>query len=162
MTPATIQMPQLIALDSSPLSLVTQRTGVVRADECRNWLEKHVARGARIMVAEIIDYELRRELLRAAKKSSVARLERLVSHPQVLYAPLSTQVMRIAAKLWAETRQRGMPTADVLALDIDCILAAQTLATALSLSIPDSDIVIATSNVSHLSRFVRAELWETI
>jgi hypothetical protein len=55
-----------------------------------------------------------------------------------------------------------MPTADVLSLDIDCILAAQALTTASSLSIPPTDVVIATSNVSHLSRFVNAELWESI
>src|SRR5689334_615082 len=126
-------MPQLIVLDSSPLSLVTQRKGVVRADECRNW-SAHVARGARVMVAEIIDYELRRELLRARKVSSLARLDNFISHPQILYSPLTTDMMKTAAQLWADVRQKGMPTADVLALDIDCILGAQALAMASSLS----------------------------
>lgn len=57
-------MPQSIVLDSPPLSLLTQRKGVARAEECRQWLYSHVAGGARVMVAEIIDYELRRELIR--------------------------------------------------------------------------------------------------
>jgi len=155
-------MPQLIVLDSSPLSLVTQRRGVVRADECRNWVTAHLARGARVLVAEIIDYELRRELLRARKASSIARLDDFISHPQILYSPLTTEVMRAAAQLWADVRQKGMPTADVLALDIDCILGAQALTMASFLSIPPADVVVATSNVSHLSCFVNAELWEKI
>jgi hypothetical protein len=114
------------------------------------------------MVAEIIDYELRRELLRARKVSSLARLDNFISHPQILYSPLTTDMMKTAAQLWADVRQKGMPTADVLALDIDCILGAQALAMASSLSIRSADVVVATSNVSHLSRFVNAEMWDKI
>jgi len=84
------------------------------------------------MVAEIFDYELRRELLRAGKVSSITRLDIFISHPQILYSPLTTEVMRAAAQLWAAFRQKGMPTADVLALDVDCILGAQALSMASS------------------------------
>jgi hypothetical protein len=70
--------------------------------------------------------------------------------------------MRTAAKLWAEVRQKGMPTAEPASLDIDCILAAQAITTASTLSVDPSDVVVATSNVGHLSRFVNAEMWETI
>ena len=114
------------------------------------------------MVAEIIDYELRRELLRAKKVSSITRLDNFISHPQVLYSPLTSEVMRAAAQLWADMRQKGMPTADVLALDVDCILGAQALSMASFLSVSPPDVVIATSNVSHLSRFINAEEWEKI
>ena len=44
------------------------------------------------------------------------------------------------------------------ALDGDCVLAAQAL-----LSVGPSDTVtVATDNVAHLSRFIDAQLWETI
>ncbi len=45
-------------------------------------------------------------------------------------------------------------------MDGDCILAAQAL-----LSVGPSDTVtvaVATDNVAHLSRFIDAQLWETI
>jgi hypothetical protein len=43
-------------------------------------------------------------------------------------------------------------------LDCDVLIAAQ----ALTLGIPSSDLVIATTNVGHLSRFVTADLWTNI
>lgn len=74
------------------------------------------------------------------------------------WLPLKTVAMRWAAELWAEVRRQGMPTADRHALDIDVILAAQVLTSGL----PLSDLVVATSNVAHLARFVPAQEWERI
>ena len=66
--------------------------------------------------------------------------------------------MRLAAHLWAQARQGGLPTADRHALDADMILAAQIL----SAGHQPTDFVVATGNVSHLSRFVPADLWSRI
>jgi hypothetical protein len=66
--------------------------------------------------------------------------------------------MDLAAELWAKARQRGVPTADPSALDIDVILSAQLLTAGL----PSHQFVVATSNVSHLTLFVPAEQWEHI
>ena len=74
------------------------------------------------------------------------------------YLPITTDVMLLTAALWAQARQQGIPTADVKALDGDVILAAQ----ALSLGLPATDIVVATTNVGHISRFVPADLWSNI
>lgn len=60
--------------------------------------------------------------------------------------------------LWAQARRKGIPTGDPKKLDIDVILAAQ----ALTLMVPASEIVVATSNVAHLSRFVAADEWRNI
>ena len=62
------------------------------------------------------------------------------------------------ADLWAKARRTGVPTGDPNKLDIDVILAAQ----ALTLPMPQSDIVVATSNVSHISRFISADLGSNI
>jgi hypothetical protein len=51
-----------------------------------------------------------------------------------------------------------MSTADPKELDCDVLIAAQ----ALDLGVPTSDLIIATMNVGHLSRFVTAELWTNI
>jgi hypothetical protein len=64
--------------------------------------------------------------------------------------------MRKAAELWAQVRQQGRPTADPKELDGDVILAAQTLL----LGTPD--VVVATTNVGHLARYVNAKHWQEV
>jgi len=108
------------------------------------------------MVPEIADYEVRRELLRAEKAKGVGRLDSLKA---IGYLPLSTNAMLKAAEYWAQARQAGFPTAPDEALDIDVVLAAQAAVLGDS---SNSDVVVATANVGHLSRYVRAELWKDI
>lgn len=146
-----------VALDSSPLGLVTQKVGKSpEGDACRLWMEDLLTQGIKIYVPEIADYEVRRELLRAGKPTSVLRLDRLKQLAR--HVPLTTAAMQEAAALWAQVRNQGLTTADVHALDGDVIVAAQVLA----LGYAPTEIVIATSNTRHLSRFAPAELWERI
>ena len=108
------------------------------------------------MVPEVIDYEVRRELLRAGRFRGLSALDALGRQLGLL--PCSGAVLIEAAGLWAEARRRGQPTADDKALDIDVILAA----TANLASSEGHDVVIATGNVAHLSRYAAAELWDRI
>ncbi|MBI4605804.1 MAG: nuclease [Planctomycetes bacterium] len=151
-------MTSVVVLDAGPLGLVTQRKGVPEADACKRWLATQVAAGVRVIVPEIADYEVRRELLRARKTSSVARLDAFNAARPDRYLPLTTRVFRRAASLWAEARQHGLPTSDPQALDADVLLAAQVLETGLR----PAEVVVATTNVGHLSRFVEARLWREI
>ena len=121
---------------------------------CNQWLQSLLLDGVHILVPEIADYEVRRELLRARKMKGMQRLDDLIEI--VGYLPLTTAVMRDAAELWAQVRQSGLPTADQHALDGDVILAAQAR------SIPADDVVVATTNVGHLARLVDAALWTDI
>jgi predicted nucleic acid-binding protein len=105
-------------------------------------------------VPEIADYEIRRELLRAKKERGLVRLDALASRLE--YLPLTTAAIRQAAIFWAQARQQGQPTADDKALDGDVILAAQ----AATLGV--TDVVIATTNIGHLSRFAPAALWPDV
>ena len=57
------------------------------------------ARGVRVIVPEIVDYELRRELLRAGKTTSLQRLDQLIAHPVITYLRLTTSAMKRAAQL---------------------------------------------------------------
>jgi hypothetical protein len=63
-----------------------------------------------------------------------------------------------AAEFWATARSRGRPTAKDEALDGDAILAGQ----AATLDIGADELVIATTNLKHLSRFTSAEIWTNI
>ena len=110
--------------------------------------------GANCPRPEIIDHELRRELLRLGKKASVRRLDALAQATE--YLPITTAAMRRAAALWAQARQQGQPTAADNTIDADMILAAQAL------TLGEPDVVIATTNISHLALFVPAEHWQAI
>lgn len=123
---------------------------------CLQWIRSRVASGIVVFVPEIADYELRRELLRAGKTNGVARLDALKQALQ--YLPVTTQTMLLAAQLWAQARNAGLPTAPKEALDGDAILAAQ----ALTAGFAPADIVVATTNVGHLNRFVPADHWKNI
>jgi len=149
---------KVIALDSTPLGLITQRPGAAEADACREWASSKIAAGIGIIVPEIVDYEVRRELIRAGKAASVTRLNDFVTHPLVTYLSITTDAMKLAAGLWAESRRKGTPTASPKSLDVDVILCAQILSAGFDLA----DTVIATANVSHLSLFMPAKIWRDL
>jgi hypothetical protein len=149
----------IIVLDTTPLGLVTQKPGKSNdADACATWVATLIRAGHRIMVPEIVDYEVRRELKRAGQNISIARLDAFNSADLQRYIALTTTAMRLAADLWAEARNTGLATAHKHALDGDVILAAQ----ALSMGADPSDFVVATQNVKHLSRFVRCDFWSNV
>ena len=147
-------MSTTILLDSGPLGLVTNPAGSKQGAACGRWLLDAVIGGAMVMVPEIADYEVRRELIRARRAAGIARLDALIG--QVEYLAITTSAMRRAAMFWAEARQQGRPTAADPALDGDVILAAQAA------TLDRARVVVATTNVRHLSRFVPAKLWTDI
>lgn len=144
----------VLLLDSGPLGLVTHPRGPADAVACKEWLRRMVSAGARVMIPEIADYEVRRELLRGRKHRGIQQLEALIRTTEFL--ALTTPAMRRAAEFWADARQTGQQTAADERLDADVILAAQ----AATLELPD--VVIATSNLRHLGRFCGAMLWSDI
>ncbi|MCW3059786.1 MAG: hypothetical protein JWQ02_1607 [Capsulimonas sp.] len=145
-----------IFLDSSPLGVLSHPSQSAEVVGITAWAVSCLAAGHLLYIPEVIDYEVRRELIRAKKEKGIAKLDslKLTLH----YLPLTTQTMLAAADLWAQARSTGLPTGDPKRLDIDVILAAQ----ALSLDIPNDEVVIATSNVGHLARFTTADLWTNI
>lgn len=147
-------MSRVIVLDTGPLGLVTNPKLPAESVACAQWLQAHIKLGSRVLIPEIADYEVRRELLRASKTKGVARLDDLAKALE--YLPIATIAMLQAAQLWAQARQQGQPTAGDKTIDGDMVLIAQ----AMTLAIPD--VVIATTNVGHLSRFIAAELWQNI
>lgn len=142
-----------IILDSGPLGLLSNPTTSGEPHEIRDWALAHLDQGATLVVPETADYEVRRELLRADKRTGIRRLDELVGG--LRYEPLRTSHFRRAAELWAEARNRGTPTAADPSLDGDVILAAQ----ALELVTVDPDTVVVTTNPKHLVLYVRALHW---
>ena len=146
-------MSAAVVLDSTPLGVLCHPRDPSHVLACRQWVADLVAVGRRVIVPEIADYEIRRELIRRGSTVALANLE--ACGLQLEYLSLTTTAMRRAAELWALARNTGQPTAPDPALDADVILAAQ----ALCLNVP---VIVATGNPAHLSRFVPAELWPNI
>ena len=144
-------MSRVILLDSGPLGLMTNPRLSPESLDCARWFQSLVKSGIRVVIPEIVDYEVRRELLRANKLKGLRRLDEFADLAE--YLPITTIAMKQAAQLWAEARQQGQPTAGDKTIDADVILAAQAI------TLPDSELTIATTNIGHLSRFVSAELW---
>ena len=150
-------MSRIVFLDSGPLGIVINpKADSPLSQEGKVWLQSLPLKGYIVMLPEIADYEVRRELIRVGKTAGIERLDQLKS--QIPYRPLTTEVMLLAAQLWADARNRGKPTADRNALDGDVILAAQAILEVNA----GNEVVIATTNVRHLSQFVDAREWRLI
>ena len=148
-------MSGVLLLDSGPLGLITQPQRSQEVIAVTDWLKDCLGAGARVRIPAIVYYEIKRELLRANKIGGIARLEAFVDSVPDRYVSLSDDALRLAAELWAQSRQAGRPTADATALDIDVLLAAQALRM-------EEMLVIATTNEKHLSQFVPARHWTDI
>lgn len=146
----------LVVLDSGPLGLLSNPTTSGEPRDIRAWALGLLRDGSRLVVPEIADYEVRRELIRADKREGILRLDELTRG--LAYEPLRTAHFRRAAALWAAARNSGAPTAHDAALDGDVILAAQ----ALGLMGADLDTVVVTTNPKHLTRYVRAARWQDL
>lgn len=138
-------MTKRIVLDAGPLSMVTHPKANKAAAE---WFLSMLESGCEVVVPEIADYELRRELIRARKARSIERLDKLKASLE--YLPIDTNTMLQAAQFWADARHRSQPTADKHALDGDVILAAQA---------KRAGAVVTTDNVGHLDQFVETRRW---
>jgi predicted nucleic acid-binding protein len=145
-------------LDSGPLGILTNRQKSPTVAGLSDWLSSFLRSGARAIVPAIVYYELKRELLRAEKTSGIRRLDEFVSAAPGRYLPLSDQALRLAAELWAQSRQLGRPTAEPKALDVDVLIAAQ----ALSFGAAPTDIVVVTTNPGHLSQFITSKHWNEL
>ena len=149
-------MTRHIILDSSPLGLLSNPTASQDVLAISQWSRDCIAAGHQLYIPEVIDYEIRRELLRAGKTKGIAKLDNLKSVFNFL--TITSPAMLRAADLWAYARQNGISTGDPKKLDIDVILCAQ----ALTMFLPAVAIIVATSNVSHIARFAPAALWTDI
>lgn len=140
-------------LDSGPLGLLVHPRFTIQLNL---WARGLLESGTDVVLPEITHYELRRELIRTQNVESTRWLDTMAQ--TFRYEPITTPAIVRASELWAQTRRAGRPTADNKALDVDVILAA----TAIELQLSGDDIVVATTNVAHIGRFVAASEWTAI
>jgi hypothetical protein len=58
----------VVLLDAGPLGLLSNPNRRGQTVACRRWLQALIAAGRKILVPEIADYEVRRELLRSRQR----------------------------------------------------------------------------------------------
>jgi predicted nucleic acid-binding protein len=134
-----------IVLDTGPLGQVAHPRAAKATAE---WFLAMLKADCEVIVPEIADYELRRNLILEDLTESLRRLDEIKG--ELTYLPIDTPTMLEAARLWADVRRRHKPTAHKHALDGDAILAAQA---------KRACAVVATDNVGHLDQFVETRLW---
>lgn len=147
----------ILALDSGPLGMATNPYATTETRQFQRWLDSVIERGHRVVLSEVCDFEVRRELVRMQASGSIARLDHLVTALPLLR--ITRSVMLRSADLWAEARRSGRPTADAAALDFDVILASQVQ---LFSEQVEQLVTVATTNARHLGQFVEARSWQEI
>ena len=152
----------IIFIDTGILGLLANPNRKGEAANCEQWLLSLLSKGVSVFTSDICDYEVRRNLiLESLRKPSVNGIDSLDELKDLItFLPISNEVLLEAASLWAEARIQGVPTADNKSLDADIIICAQYKL--LEQEYPGRYVVIATTNVKHLSRFAEAKKWQEI
>jgi predicted nucleic acid-binding protein len=152
----------IVFLDSGILGLISSPNERSEVTACQNWVLGLLAKGVYIVSSDICDYEVRRSLLLLeTQQFTKVNLDRLDRWREVIdFLPLTTNVMQTAAKIWADARRRGLPTAELKNIDADMIIVAQWLL--LSDEYPGRRITISTTNIKHLLPFCDAMVWQEI
>lgn len=152
----------IVFIDSGVLGLVTNPNKTGEAGNCKEWLYSLLSRGVYICSSELCDYEVRRNLVltsqQTQKFTGIQNLDKL--REVVSFLPITSELLRKASELWASARSQGIPTADNKSLDVDIIICSHWQM--LQEEFPGRYVVIATTNVKHLSRFTEAKTWQEI
>ena len=83
-------MSLIVLLDAGPLGMITNPKSSPENEACKNWLASLAYDGVEVVIPEVADYEVRRELLRAGKERGIGRLDALKG--MLRYAPITTPV----------------------------------------------------------------------
>jgi hypothetical protein len=152
----------IVFIDSGVLGILANPNKVGEVSDCEQWLYRLLSQGVYICSSDLCDYEVRRNLILETNKkphlNSIKNLDEL--RELITFLPVSPLLLTKSASLWASARIQGMPTADNKTLDIDIIICTQWQM--LKEEFPSPYIVIATTNVKHLSRFASAKAWREV
>ncbi|WP_066377106.1 MULTISPECIES: nucleic acid-binding protein [unclassified Anabaena] len=152
----------IVFIDSGVLGILTNPHKTGEVFDCEEWLYRLLSRGIYVCSSELCDYEIRRSLiLTSLKQTQPPSIQSLDELREIIsFLPVTSELLKKASSLWADARIQGVPTADNKSLDIDIIICSQWQM--LKEEFPARYIVIATTNVKHLSRFAEAKIWRNI
>jgi hypothetical protein len=122
-----------------------------------------LAKGVYVVSSDICDYEVRRNLVLesmrfAQQLQPLTFLDEL--HEFIEFLPVTSKVLTAASDVWAKSRLQGQAMSNAISIDVDSIICAHW--ELLKEEAPSRYVVVATTNVRHLSRFTEAFEWESI
>jgi predicted nucleic acid-binding protein len=152
----------IVFVDSGVLGILTNPNKFGEARDCEQWLYSLLSKGVYVCSSDICDFEVRRGLVLALRnKPEFNGIQNLDEIREIIdFLPINSSLLRQAAHLWASARSQGIPTADNKSLDVDIIISAHWQV--LKENFPGRYVVVATTNVKHLSRFTEAKVWNNI
>ncbi len=156
----------IVFLDTNILGMIcNNNTSYVEAQQCKRWFETLFIRGVRLITSDLCDYEVRRGLigssLRAGEIVEGIELSDVLKREGFLeFLAVSTDALTLASNLWAIVSNDGCTTRDNKNIDIDIILSAQYQM--IRDEFPGQRVIVATTNLKHLSLFCDAAHWQDI
>jgi hypothetical protein len=155
----------IVFLDSNILGLLCNTSDLHEAVDCIDWFNTQWTRGISFMTSDLCLYEVRRGLLKASiglakPVPGLLTLENIRSDGYLEFLPVSTGVLDLAAEIWAEAAADGRTTRGDKNIDVDIIISAhyQLLVD----TYPGQQVIVATKNLKHISRFCQAASWQEI
>jgi predicted nucleic acid-binding protein len=152
----------LVFLDTNILGVLSNPKQFQEVIGCQTWFERLLARGVYFVSSELCFYEVKRGLILAKKRGDLSQgLEKLQDLRQLIdVLVIDEQIADLASEIWSLSRLQGSPTASETSLDIDIIISAHWQL--LKQQFEGRYVVIATTNVKHLSLFAEAQEWYSI
>jgi hypothetical protein len=156
----------IVFLDSNILGLISNaNTAFDESQQCERWFATLSIRGVRFVTSDICDYEVRRGLISFSLRSGripsgIRILDSLRTDGLLEFLAVSTEAWELAANLWARASNEGLTTRDEKNIDVDIIISAQYQL--LRDEYPGRRVMVATTNLKHLSRFCDAAWWQDI
>lgn len=152
----------IVFLDTNILGKLTNPNQLPEAVECQVWFERLLAKGVYLVSSELCFYELKRSLILAASQGETNRGIKKLDDLRLFveFFPVDRAVAELSSMLWAEARTKNTPTAKADNIDIDIMITAHWRL--LTEEFPGREVVIATTNIKHLSLFAEAREWQNI
>jgi hypothetical protein len=156
----------IVFLDTNILGLVCNKnTSFDESQQCKKWFDTLFLRGVRIVTSDLCNYEVMRGLKTSSIRSGqvapgIQSLESLKSDGFLEFLPVATEALDLAANLWAGASTSGRTTRDEKDIDIDIIISAQYQL--LKDEFLGQRVIMATTNLKHLSIFCEAAHWRDI
>jgi len=149
----------IVFLDTGPLGAITNPSPKSQqVSQIKAWAQQMEAANHRLIVPAVADYEQRREHLLRGATASITELDNFINRVPGRYLPVTDSALKRAAQLWADMRKIGLPTADLLELDCDIVLASQVL----DLGLAAGSFIVATGNIRHVQRLIACATWQNI
>lgn len=153
----------IILIDSGVLGILSNPNESATTIKCEEWLYNKIVKGCTILTSQICKYEVKRSLLlcQEQKPSQVSGIQKLAELENLIdFIDVKPPDIETACQLWVQSIVEGIQVAPMMDVNFDIIICAQFKR--LELENPGREIVIATTNLRHLQRFVKADLWENL